>query len=136
VGGEVVGKIGAGLVALLGIEKGDTEAIVEWGTRKTTELRVFQDSDDRMNLSLLDVGGAVLVISQFTLLGDARKGRRPSYTDAAEPEIAEQLYQSFCASLRQRGVLVEAGIFAAKMSVTIVNEGPVTLIIDRSEKNL
>lgn len=134
VDGAVVGQIGAGLVVLLGIEQGDTEAIVEWGAAKTAELRIFQDSDDRMNLSLLDVGGEALVISQFTLLGDARKGRRPNFTDAAEPEIAKRLYKYFCASLQQQGVHVETGIFAAKMSVALVNEGPVTLILDRSDR--
>ncbi|MBU1985236.1 D-tyrosyl-tRNA(Tyr) deacylase, partial [bacterium] len=95
------------------------------------ELRIFQDENDRMNRSLLEVGGEALVISQFTLLGDARKGRRPSYTDAAEPEVAEPLYEYFVECLRRQGVRVETGIFAAKMSVALVNEGPVTLIIER-----
>ncbi|MDD5087382.1 MAG: D-aminoacyl-tRNA deacylase [bacterium] len=131
----VVGKIAAGLVVLLGIEQGDTEAVVAWGARKTAELRIFQDDDNRMNRSLLDVGGAALVISQFTLLGDTRKGRRPSFTEAAEPETAERLYQYFAASLRQLGVQVETGVFAAKMSVSLVNEGPVTLLLERREKD-
>ncbi|MBU0508551.1 D-tyrosyl-tRNA(Tyr) deacylase [bacterium] len=131
VNGKVVGKIGTGLVVLLGVEKEDGEAILEWGARKTAELRIFQDENDRMNRSLLEVGGEALVISQFTLLGDARKGRRPSYTDAAEPEVAEPLYEYFVECLRRQGVRVETGIFAAKMSVALVNEGPVTLIIER-----
>ena len=128
---QVVGEIGAGLLILLGIGKSDGDAEMEWGARKAAELRIFQDDEGQMNRSLLDVGGAALVISQFTLYGDAQKGRRPSFIDAAPPEIAEPLYQKFVENLRALGIRTETGIFAAKMSVALVNEGPVTIVIER-----
>jgi D-tyrosyl-tRNA(Tyr) deacylase len=131
VDGKVVGKIKAGLLVLLGVENGDTEADMEWGARKTAELRIFQDEDDKMNLGVLDTGGEALVISQFTLCADAQKGRRPSYTHAAPPEAAEPLYEHFVRALRARGVPTATGVFAARMSVSLVNEGPVTIILER-----
>ncbi len=129
---KVTGRIAHGLVVLLGIEKGDTQTELRWAAQKTAELRIFNDETGKMNRSLQDVGGGVLVISQFTLLGDARKGRRPSYTDAAEPEQAIPLYEYYVQCLRKMNIRTETGIFGAKMSVSLVNEGPVTLIIDRN----
>jgi D-tyrosyl-tRNA(Tyr) deacylase len=131
VDGRVVGEIGAGLLILLGVGRNDSGEEMEWGARKVAELRIFQDEQDRMNRNLLEISGAALVISQFTLYGDARKGRRPSYVDAAPPETAEPLYQRFVESLRNLGVHTETGVFAARMSVSLVNEGPVTIIVDR-----
>ena len=129
--GKVVGEIGTGLLVLLGVGKSDTRAEMEWGAKKVAELRIFQDSEQRMNLSVQEVGGAVLVISQFTLYGDAQKGRRPSFVDAAPPEVAEPLYEQFVEYLRGQGVPTETGVFAAKMSVALVNEGPVTILLER-----
>ena len=129
--GKVVGKIGIGLLVLLGVGKSDTRAEMEWGAKKVAELRIFQDSEQRMNLSVQEVGGAALVISQFTLYADAQKGRRPSFVDAAPPEVAEQLYEQFVECLRGQGVPTETGVFAAKMSVALVNEGPVTILLER-----
>jgi D-aminoacyl-tRNA deacylase len=131
VDGKVTGQIGEGLLVLLGVGKGDTEETMEWGARKTAELRIFQDEQDKMNRSLQDVRGEALVVSQFTLFGDAQKGRRPSFTEAAPPEEAERLYKYFVEFLSSLGVHTETGIFAAKMSVTLVNEGPVTIILER-----
>jgi D-aminoacyl-tRNA deacylase len=131
VGGETVGSIGHGLLILLGVAKGDSAEEVEWGARKAAELRIFQDENGQMNRSLLEVGGGALVVSQFTLLGDAQKGRRPSFIDAAEPEIAKPLYEHFVKCLRDLGIPVETGIFAAKMSVSLINEGPVTILLER-----
>jgi D-aminoacyl-tRNA deacylase len=131
VDGEVVGTIGHGLLILLGVDARDGEAEMEWAARKAAELRIFQDEHDKMNLSLLDVGGEALVISQFTLCGDARKGRRPSFTDAAAPEIAAPLYEYFVSCLRNLGIRTATGVFAAKMSVALVNEGPVTIWLER-----
>ena len=128
---EIVGQIAAGVLVLLGVAKGDGKEQMEWGAKKVAELRVFQDSLNKMNLSLQDVHGEALVVSQFTLLGDAKKGRRPSYTDAADPEEAESLYEYFVQCLRSLGIPVQTGVFAAKMSVALVNEGPVTLVLER-----
>ncbi len=128
---KVVGEIGAGLLILLGVGRADGPEDMEWGARKTAELRIFQDALEKMNLSLLEIGGQALVISQFTLYGDAQKGRRPSFVDAAPPELAEPLYLKFVENLRALGVHTETGIFAARMSVSLVNEGPVTIIIER-----
>ncbi len=130
--GKPVGTIGMGIVLLLGIKAGDTEAEVEYLAEKTPALRIFNDSDGKMNLSLQDVRGEMLVISQFTLYGDCRKGRRPSYTDAAGPEVAETLYDKFIEILRFRGMKVQTGIFGASMDVELTNWGPVTLILDTS----
>ena len=128
--GRVAGAIGPGLLVLLGVHRDDTEADVDFLVNKTAGLRIFPDADDKMNLSLLEVGGALLVVSQFTLYGDARKGKRPSFTDAAPPPIAVPLYESFCAKARALGVSVATGEFGAMMEVELVNDGPVTILID------
>lgn len=130
VGGEVVGKIGRGFLVLLGIAHSDYEAQAALLAHKIAGLRVFEDSDGKMNLSLADVGGSVLAVSQFTLYADARKGRRPSFTDAARPEQANPLYDHFCALLEAHGLTVARGRFGAHMAVALVNDGPVTLVLD------
>ena len=130
VGGEVVGAIGPGLLILLGIAPTDTAEHARWLAGKVVGLRIFSDPDGKMDLGVQDVGGAVLVVSQFTLYGDCRKGRRPSFLDAALPEQAVPLYEAFVAALRAEGVRVETGRFGAMMQVELVNDGPVTLIID------
>ncbi len=134
VDGEVVGQIGIGFVVLLGVAAEDTQEDVIWLAGKVEGLRVFEDADERMNLALSDVGGAVLVISQFTLLGDCRKGRRPSFVAAAPPERADSLYESFVAELRGHGLTVETGQFQAAMKVNLTNDGPVTLLLDSQKK--
>jgi D-tyrosyl-tRNA(Tyr) deacylase len=131
VAGEVVARIGKGFVILLGVKKGDTEDAAEWLARKCAGLRVFEDDKGLMNLSLGDVEGAALVVSQFTLYGDCDKGRRPSFTEAAQPEKAETLYGVFVKTLRDEGIPVETGRFQAKMLVELANDGPVTLILER-----
>ena len=131
VDGEIVGQIQNGLLILLGVGHGDTEAEAEWLADKTVGLRIFQDDAGKMNLSLLDTGGSALVVSQFTLLGDCRKGRRPAFTDAADPKIADQLYQQYTQFIADRGIEVQRGIFAADMKVSLLNDGPVTMVIDR-----
>lgn len=129
---EVVGAIGQGFVILVGVTHSDTQAEAEWLANKVAGLRVFADDEGKMNRSLLDVGGAALVVSQFTLYGDASKGRRPSFIDAARPEQAEPLVEHFAACLQAAGVTpVESGVFGAMMDVEIINSGPVTLVIDR-----
>jgi D-tyrosyl-tRNA(Tyr) deacylase len=130
VDGEVVGKIGRGLCVLVGAGKGDGADDVAYLVDKVVNLRVFEDAEGKMNLSLLDVGGALLAVSQFTLYGDTRKGRRPAFIDALEPTLANQLYEAFCAGCRAAGVLVETGRFRAMMEVDLVNWGPVTLLVD------
>ena len=130
VDGEVVGQIGKGLLLLVGIGREDEEADLVWMADKLASLRIFEDSEGKMNLSVTDVGGAVLSVSQFTLYGDCRKGRRPSFTDAARPEIAQGMYEKFNALLRERGLKVETGRFGAMMQVALVNDGPVTFILD------
>lgn len=130
VGGEDVGKIDRGLVVLLGVGKADGPKDVDWMADKIANLRIFGDECAKMNLSLLDVGGEALVVSQFTLYGDCRKGRRPGFDGAAPPEKADELYQQFVDTLRQKGVKVETGRFRAMMLVEIQNDGPVTLILD------
>ena len=130
VDGRVTGQVGAGLCALVGVAQGDSEDDARWLAAKVLELRVFEDEQGKMNKSLLEVGGALLAISQFTLLGDARQGRRPAFTQAARPEDAQPLYARFCELCRERGVRVEEGVFRATMTVRIVNEGPVTLLLD------
>lgn len=127
----IVGEIGHGLLILLGVGHGDTSAEAKWIADKAADLRIFEDDAGKMNRSVLDVEGAALVVSQFTLLGDCRKGRRPAFTDAAEPTIANQLYLDFCELLQQRSVPVQRGVFAADMQVSLVNDGPVTMVIDR-----
>jgi D-tyrosyl-tRNA(Tyr) deacylase len=130
VNGSEIGRIGRGFVVLVGVSHSDGEAEARLLARKIAGLRVFEDNDGKMNLSLSDVGGAVLAISQFTLYADVRKGRRPSFTDAARPEQAEPLYQRFCELLRAEGVPVQQGVFQAHMEVELVNDGPVTIWMD------
>jgi len=131
VGDELVGQIEQGLVILLGIKTGDAEEDAAWLANKTANLRIFEDDEGKFNRSLLDVGGAALVVSQFTLYGDARRGRRPSFTDAAPPEQAEPLEARYAELLRREGVgRVETGRFRAMMLVEILNDGPVTIILD------
>jgi D-tyrosyl-tRNA(Tyr) deacylase len=131
VGGETVGEIGRGFVILLGVGSTDTPADAEWLAAKCAGLRVFEDDQGLMNLGLADVGGAALVVSQFTLYGKCDKGRRPSFVDAASPEKAQDLYGVFIEALRACGIGVETGRFGAKMVVEILNDGPVTLILER-----
>lgn len=131
VDGQVVGAIDAGMLVLLGVTQGDGPAQVAWLASKLARLRIFEDDEGRMNRSLLDVGGGALVVSQFTLYGDSRKGRRPSFVKAADPAVAEPLYERFCEALAAEGVRpVERGVFGAHMEVSLVNDGPVTLIVD------
>ncbi len=129
--GRVAGAIGRGFCLLVGFTHTDTEAVVDWMAEKVAGLRLFADAEGKMNLGLDEVGGGVLVISQFTLYGDAAKGRRPSFIDAARPEIAIPLYERFVAALRGRGLEVATGEFGADMQVEIHNDGPVTLILER-----
>ncbi|GAB4142239.1 MAG: D-aminoacyl-tRNA deacylase [Cyanobacteria bacterium J069] len=131
VDGEVVGQIGRGLNLLVGIASTDTEAELDWMARKCLELRVFANGEGKFDQSVQDIGGELLVISQFTLYGDCRKGRRPSFDQAAAPVIAEALYDQFVEKLRQSGLRVETGRFGATMQVSIENEGPVTLVLER-----
>jgi D-tyrosyl-tRNA(Tyr) deacylase len=130
VAGETVGQVGSGLAVLLGVRAGDTEVDARYLVEKTAYLRVFADAQGRMNRSVLEAGGAVLVISQFTLYGDVRKGRRPSYAEAAPPEAAEALYRRYCELLRETGLRVETGRFGAMMEVRIIGDGPVTIMLD------
>jgi D-tyrosyl-tRNA(Tyr) deacylase len=131
---EVVGSVDKGFVILVGVGHTDGEAEAQWLARKIAGLRVFEDDDGKFNLSLLEVGGGCLVVSQFTLFADARKGRRPSFTHAASPEIAEPLIERFAAMLRQAGVKrVEMGQFGARMQVAIYNDGPVTILLDTDD---
>jgi len=130
VGGEVIGQIGRGLVVLLGVATGDTETDLDYLVDKIIGLRIFEDSAGKMNLGLQEVQGEMLVVSQFTLLADTRKGRRPSFLEAAPPEIADQFYQQFVAKVRIQGINVATGRFRAEMQVALVNEGPVTIVID------
>lgn len=130
VGTDTAGRIGPGLLVLLGVRTGDTEADADYLADKTGNLRIFPDEADRMNLSVIDTGGEVLVVSQFTLYGDCRKGRRPSYNDAARPEVAERLYDYYVAALHKLGTRVATGRFQAMMAVGLVNEGPVTILLD------
>lgn len=133
VDGQIVGQIEQGLVVLLGVAEGDTEADLKYLVEKTINLRIFEDDDGKMNRSVLDVGGSILAISQFTLLGDCRKGRRPSFISAAKPEEANALYEEYVRRIREQGVTVETGIFQADMKVHLINDGPVTLMLDSSK---
>ena len=131
VGGQSAGAIDRGFCLLVGFTHADTEAQAIWMADKVAGLRLFGDADGKMNLALDDVGGAVLVVSQFTLYGDAEKGRRPSFIDAARPEVATPLYERFVALLRERGLTVATGEFGAMMELELVNDGPVTLLLER-----
>lgn len=132
VDGNMVGSIGSGMVVLLGVSKDDSEKDVAYVAEKIAGLRIFEDSSGRMNLSIEDTGGEILVVSQFTLYGDTRKGRRPSYTRAAGGDFAKSSYELFIAELLERGIPVETGVFGAAMDVHIMNCGPVTLLVDSS----
>jgi D-tyrosyl-tRNA(Tyr) deacylase len=130
VDGKVTGSVGTGLCVLVGVGTGDTEDDARWLADKVVDLRIFEDDQGKMNRSVVDAGGGVLAVSQFTLFGDARKGTRPGFIDAARPEAAQPLFAKFCGFVRARGVQVGEGIFRATMQVRIVNEGPVTLLLD------
>ena len=130
VAGEIVGAIEHGLLVLLGVADGDQEEDLQYVLEKTIGLRIFEDGDGKMNLSVVDVAGGVLVVSQFTLLADTRKGKRPGFNAAAAPEIANRFYEQFAALVRQREIEVATGSFGANMQVSLVNDGPVTIIID------
>ena len=127
---KTVGAIGQGLMVLLGVAQGDTSQEAKALAEKTAGLRIFEDDAGKMNRSVEEIGGSLLVVSQFTLLGDCRKGRRPGFTDAAPPELADQLYEEYVAALRSRGVNVATGVFRAEMQVALVNDGPVTMLLD------
>lgn len=133
VNGNVVGEIGNGFVVLLGITHDDTVELAEKLAQKVAKLRVFEDDEQKMNRSLLDVAGACLVVSQFTLYGDAKRGNRPSFTDAARPEHAEPIYESFVAALERAGVRTATGVFGAMMDVELVNSGPTTIWLDSAD---
>ncbi|MFO7554218.1 MAG: D-aminoacyl-tRNA deacylase [Desulfobacterales bacterium] len=130
VGKEMVGEIGEGLLVLLGVATSDNIDDAEYLADKIVNLRIFEDENRKLNRSLLDIGGKMLVVSQFTLLGDCKKGRRPSFVMAASPDLAMELYQQFVGRVRQKGVSVKTGRFQAKMEVSLVNDGPVTLIVE------
>jgi D-aminoacyl-tRNA deacylase len=134
VDGAIVGEIGDGLVILLGVGPTDGDGVADELARKAAELRIFRDEDGRTNRSLLEVGGAALVVSQFTLYADTRRGRRPGFTRAASPELAERLYERFGATLRSLGVDVATGRFGAEMTVELVNDGPFTIWLDSAER--
>lgn len=134
VDGEIVGSIAGGLLVFLGVGEEDEEKDLDYMVDKVLGLRIFQDENDKMNLSLLDVGGELLVVSQFTLYGDARKGKRPSFTASAHPEKGESYYEEFIQRAREKGVKVETGVFGAHMHVDLINDGPVTILLD-SKKN-
>jgi len=130
VGGAVVSSCGTGVVVLLGVARADDAAVGERLAKKVARLRIFENEEGRFDRSLLDVGGEALVVSQFTLIADTRKGNRPSFTDAAPPELAEPLYEAFCSALEREGVRVARGVFGARMNVALVNDGPVTIVLD------
>jgi len=134
VGGEMVGSIGRGLVAFIGVANGDTEKDAQYLAQKIVNLRIFADQEEKFNLSALDIGGELLLVSQFTLLADTRKGRRPSFTDAAPPAEAEELFQQFVDEVRASGLKVETGRFQQYMQVEIHNDGPVTIMLDSKDK--
>ncbi|MGI9427023.1 MAG: D-aminoacyl-tRNA deacylase [Bythopirellula sp.] len=134
VAGETTGQIDGGLLVLLGVAESDTDVELRWLAEKTINLRIFPDDEGKMNRSLLDTGGALLVVSQFTLYGDCRKGRRPSFIDAAQPEQAERMYEQFVDYIAGQGVTVATGKFRTDMKVSLTNDGPVTLWIDSAEK--
>lgn len=128
--GKVVGVVDKGLMVLFGVAADDTDKDLDYIVDKVAGLRIFEDADDKMNLSVMDVGGSILAVSQFTLYGDCRKGKRPSFDGAAKPEIANAYYEEFVAKLREKGIKVETGVFRAHMLVSLVNNGPVTIMLD------
>ncbi len=130
VGGQAVGTIARGLMVFLGVARGDTAVDAAYLADKTAGLRIFEDGAGKMNLSVEEVGGSILVVSQFTLLGDCRKGRRPGFTEAAAPQPADALYEAYVDVLRNRGLKVATGVFQAEMQVALINDGPVTLLLD------
>ena len=134
VDGRDVAAIGPGLLILVGVGQGDTEEVARWLAGKVAEVRIFEDAEGKMNRSVREVGGAALVVSQFTLYGDARKGRRPSFSDAAPSEAAVPLLQRFVSDLRERGLPVQEGVFGARMQVRLVNDGPVTILLDTADR--
>ena len=133
VDGNIVGKINEGLLILLGIKNGDTEKDVTWLANKVVSLRIFEDENGKMNKELKEINGSILLISQFTLYGDCVKGKRPSFIEAAKPEIAIPLYEKFIDTLKNQGINVETGIFGADMKVELLNDGPVTIVLDSEE---
>jgi D-tyrosyl-tRNA(Tyr) deacylase len=130
VGGDVVGEIGRGFLALVGVESGDTDEDMRYGVEKLVGLRVFEDEAGKMNRCVADVGGSILLVSQFTLLGDARHGRRPSFSNAARPEVAAPMIDRMAEAILARGIPVARGVFGADMQVELVNDGPVTILLD------
>ncbi len=135
--GNLYSKIGHGLLVLFCVEKGDTNQELEWMCKKIPALRIFEDENGKMNKSLLDTGGEILAVSQFTLAGNCKKGTRPSFDNAAEPAFAKQMYEKFCTELAAGGISVKTGVFAAMMDVGLCNDGPVTIILEKnSEKGL
>ena len=134
IGQNIVGQISNGLVILLGVKKEDNEEDADFLVKKVSGLRIYNDSNEKMNLSIKDVDGSALVISQFTLCGDTKKGLRPSFIHAAPPEMAENMYQKFCEKLRDEGIPVQTGKFGAMMDVSLINDGPVTIILDSKDK--
>lgn len=134
VDGREVAAIGPGLLILVGVRQGDTEEAAGWLAGKVAEVRIFEDAEGKMNRSVREVGGGALVVSQFTLYGDVRKGRRPSFSDAAHPEAAVPLLRRFVSDLRERGLPVQEGVFGARMQVRLVNDGPVTILLDSADR--
>ena len=131
---ELVSEIGAGVLVFLGVAHDDTATELEYIANKVANLRIFEDEDGKMNLSLLETGGAALVVSQFTLYGDCRKGRRPSFINAARPEVANALYEQFISALEQKNIPTQGGTFQATMDVQLVNDGPVTILLDSNKQ--
>lgn len=134
VNGQVTGSIGPGVAVFLGIHRNDGETAIDWMAEKIVHLRLFPDQDEKMNLSLADIGAEMLIVSQFTLYGDCRKGRRPGYSEAAPPEVAEPLYKQFIKQIKTKGIRTATGTFQAKMEVSLINDGPVTLLVDSTKQ--